>query len=623
MSFQTRLRTFFLVIVVVPMAAMGVLVFGLLSHSQQGKTEARANGIASVAAGVYEQASRSASVDARKVARRLEHVPARRLPARVAALESEVGIARITVSVHGRPVADAGASDALAPGVAVIRNPPARPSRTIMLSELTASRFARELTGRGFAVVVAQGRRTLAATLPAARGRALPRSGQLELGGRTYQVVLLRFPGFGDAPVRITVLSDNGMTDGVVGTDRILAASVLVVFLLLASGFSLLVSRALRAQVADFLAAARRLGHGDFSSPVSSQGNDEFAALATEFNNMSQQLAARLEELRHQHQRVRRSIRTIGDAFAANLDRDALLELALRTAMDAVDADRGRVVARPEDDGELVELVRRGRVTGLEAPIGDSERIALQTDGIGQAWTKELAIATVVVGAGRPDGPLHGLITVARPGHSFNEDDLELLRSLAARASLALANVTLHRDAQRQAVTDDLTGLTTHGRFQELLGAEMEQVRRYRYPVGLVMIDIDDFKSINDVYGHQQGDVVLRRVADVVRGNSRDVDVAARYGGEELALILPHTDLAGTYVIAERTRAAIEALEVPLLEGSGALRITASLGVAATIDGPKDELITAADRALYAAKREGKNRTVKAGSQTADQLAGR
>ena len=76
----------------------------------------------------------------------------------------------------------------------------------------------------------------------------------------------------------------------------------------------------------------------------------------------------------------------------------------------------------------------------------------------------------------------------------------------------------------RQAVTDELTGLANHGRFQELLGAEMEQVRRYHHPVGLIMLDIDNFKSVNDTYGHQQGDVVLRRVARVVAENSRDAD---------------------------------------------------------------------------------------------------
>ena len=271
----------------------------------------------------------------------------------------------------------------------------------------------------------------------------------------------------------------------------------------------------------------------------------------------------------------------------------------------------------------LTELVRRGRLTELETLVADSERRALEGDGIGQALSRELAMASVALGAVASGGPTHGLITVGRPGASFNEDDLELLRSLAARATLALANVNLHHDVQRQAVTDDLTGLATHGHFQQLLGVEMEQVRRYHYPVGLVMLDIDDFKSINDVYGHPQGDVVLRAVADVLRDNSRDVDVAARYGGEEMALILPHTDLDGTYVIAERTRGAIAALQIPFLDRAGALQITASVGAAASVDGHKDGLITAADNALYVAKREGKNRTVKADSQTANVLGGR
>jgi diguanylate cyclase (GGDEF)-like protein len=136
------------------------------------------------------------------------------------------------------------------------------------------------------------------------------------------------------------------------------------------------------------------------------------------------------------------------------------------------------------------------------------------------------------------------------------------------------------------------------------------------------MLDIDDFKSVNDTYGHQQGDVVLKQVARVVRDSSREADLAARYGGEEMALILPHTDLAGAYAIAERVRTAIEALHVPRLDGQGVLRITASLGVAASVDGDKDSLISEADNALYAAKRSGKNRTVTAATETANVLGG-
>ena len=99
---------------------------------------------------------------------------------------------------------------------------------------------------------------------------------------------------------------------------------------------------------------------------------------------------------------------------------------------------------------------------------------------------------------------------------------------------------------------------------------------------------------------------------------SREADTAARYGGEELALILPHTDLEGSYAIAERARTAVAALRIPRLDGQGVLRITASLGVAATSQGVKDDLIADADAALYTAKRDGKNRTVRAAARAAN-----
>jgi diguanylate cyclase (GGDEF)-like protein len=185
-----------------------------------------------------------------------------------------------------------------------------------------------------------------------------------------------------------------------------------------------------------------------------------------------------------------------------------------------------------------------------------------------------------------------------------------------------MANVNLHFDVQRQAITDDLTGLASHGHFQDLLSSEMEEVRRYQYPVGLIMLDIDNFKSVNDVYGHQQGDLVLRCVADALRDTSRDVDVAARYGGEEMALILPHTDLEGAFEMAERARMAIAAMEIPLIDGDGCLQVTTSVGAASSIEGNKDELIAAADAALYVAKREGKNRTVRAEPHTANVVSG-
>ena len=205
---------------------------------------------------------------------------------------------------------------------------------------------------------------------------------------------------------------------------------------------------------------------------------------------------------------------------------------------------------------------------------------------------------------------------MGRSGRPFTDDDRELLRSLAAQTTLAVENVELHFQVRRQAVTDELTGLSNHGSFQDLLSAEVEQVRRYHHQVGLIMLDLDNFTSVNDTYGHQQGDVVLRHVARALRDTSRDADSPARYGGEEMALILPHTDLDGSYAIAERLRTAIESLRIPGPDGP--LRVTASLGVAASSAGDKDLLIAQADAALYAAKREGRNRTVRVRPQTAN-----
>jgi diguanylate cyclase (GGDEF)-like protein len=133
--------------------------------------------------------------------------------------------------------------------------------------------------------------------------------------------------------------------------------------------------------------------------------------------------------------------------------------------------------------------------------------------------------------------------------------------------------------------------------------------------MGLIMLDIDNFKRVNDTYGHMQGDEVLREVARVLRRSAREIDEPARYGGEEMAVALPQTDLEGAYQFAERVRQQIEALELPLLDGDGHLKVTASFGAASLASSPqsdKEGLVAAADAALYRAKRSGKNRTVKA-----------
>jgi diguanylate cyclase (GGDEF)-like protein len=617
MSFRARLTTFFVLIVVVPMIAMGVLMFRLISDSQQGKADARANGLATAATSLYQNEVLAGRADAETLARSVGTSPEDALVARFASLVGQAGLARATLSNGSRVLADVGDKTAIAPGTALLKTPARSRPITVAVSELTASQYAHELAAPGVAVVVRDGRRLLASTLAGAANMTLPVNGNVTVGGTGYRAVGQVLPGFRGASLTVTVLSALSATEGSLNGSRAVAAVLIVAFLVLAFAFSVMASRALQARLRDFLQAARRLAGGDFSSPVKVEGHDEFAALGDEFNRMSSELSHRLQELSRERARLSEAIRRIGHTFASSLDRAALLEVALKTAVDAVQASGGRVRFRSADGQPLAETAQEGSLAGLEPALQRAEQGALDDGGFAEEQVAGVSVAVVALGSIESQ-QAHGLITVARRGHPFTDDDREVLRSLGAEAALALENIELHFQVREQAVTDELTGLANHGRFQELLNAEIEQVRRYHHPIGLIMLDIDDFKAVNDTYGHPQGDAVLRQVARVLRENSRDADSPARYGGEELSLILPHTDLEGAYAIADRIRAAVEGLRVARTDGAGVLRVTASVGVAASTAGYKDALVADADAALYEAKRRGKNRTVAAEARVAD-----
>lgn len=624
MSFRTRLTSFFIVIVIAPMLAVGVLAYTLIGASSASKGNSRAYGLSIAAANVYNAAVSRAQGVALKLARdvttsnlttRGNHAAAQ---SQLAQLAAQAGLVRVTLELGPNKLVDVGdRADAIAPGVATIRAQGHRPAATITVSLLTARDFATELSSPDVGIILRQASRTLYSTLPVPTSQRLGPPETIQLNGIPYSAItVIPLAHFGRKPIHMTVLL-NLRTQGSVQSSQLVAALIIGGFVLLAFAFSVLASRALQGQVGGFLEAARRLGGGDFSAAVPTEGHDEFAALGAEFNNMSIQLERRLDELSQERARLRESIRRIGQTFASNLDPPALLELALKTAVDAVQASGGRASIRPRAGAPLEESARVGSLAGFDARIEEAERKALASAQLGEANAGDQFVIAVPLGAEDGERVPRGIISVARRGRPIDEDDREVLRSLAAQATLALENVDLHYQVQRQAVTDELTELANHRRFQELLATEMEQVRRYHYSVGLIMLDVDNFKAVNDTYGHPQGDVVLAEVARVVRESSRDADAPARYGGEEMAVILPHTDLNGAYAIAERIRVAVAALEVPLLEGRGLLHLTASLGVASSSDGHKDALITAADNALLIAKREGKNRTVRGGTSAA------
>ena len=225
-------------------------------------------------------------------------------------------------------------------------------------------------------------------------------------------------------------------------------------------------------------------------------------------------------------------------------------------------------------------------------------------------------------------GYLVGLLALSkrRSGASYNAAGQKLLVRLCGQAAIALSGMRLieerkrhstrlstllrlYTEAQEKAVTDGLTGLFTHAYFQEQLALHCFEANRFREPLGLMLVDIDHFKNFNDTYGHQMGDEVLRQVSKVIKETVRNCDLVARYGGEEIAVILPKTNDFGGSVLAERVREAIAAINIRDMAGRSIQQITASVGIAEGLDDeivPVD-LIKKADQALYAAKNNGRN----------------
>ena len=217
-------------------------------------------------------------------------------------------------------------------------------------------------------------------------------------------------------------------------------------------------------------------------------------------------------------------------------------------------------------------------------------------------------------GTNDDSGAVVGVVSVGRTERSFTQSERELFHYLAGQAARSMESVDRHETATRHSVTDHLTGLKNRRGLDEALRDEVVRANRLGSPVSFVLIDLDDFKSVNTRYLWQQGDRVLREVAQVLAATSREIDHPVRYGGEELAIVLPGTDLEGAYQVAERVREQVAAKRIALVDGSGSMSITTSCGVATLSESAPDgrALIAAASKALDEAKHTGKNRTVRA-----------
>jgi diguanylate cyclase (GGDEF)-like protein len=624
MSFRNRLTLFFVLIVVVPMVAVAFVLFDLITNNEHGKADARLAANYRTAIHLYEEdradADKAAAAIGRDVplAQALRSNDSAALQQRASTLLARQGMRRIVIARGAQPLVDVGDKTAIFPANRRLVGANNQAFGTLQVSGDDAAGFMKlvqRVTEAG-ALVQKTGGPVLASSVKGVEHGQLPdKRGQINVGGDSYDVAAFAAPGFLGETTKVAVLAPKAMESRAVHRGRLLAGGILIGFFILAFGFAVLVSRSLQRQIDAFLQAARRLRSGDFAVEVPTAGHDEFAALGEEFNKMSRQLAERLEELNQERARLHEALQRIGETFASNLDREGLLEIVVKTAVDGVGADAGRASVRRTASSPLEQVSFVGQIDGLEEAIRAAEAKVLETGEPCEATVDGIASLSHPLRRGdEAHGRVSGVVSVARRERPFTSPERELFDYLAEQAAVSLENVGLHETVERQAVTDELTGLFNRRRFQEAMVTEVERSKRFGQPVGLVLLDLDNFKAVNDTYGHQQGDLVLREVARVLRETSREIDEPARYGGEELAVVLPGTDLEGAYNLAERVRAGVEELSLPLLDGDGILRVTASFGVA-TLPGSADDirgLIAAADEALYRAKRAGKNRTVRA-----------
>ena len=580
-SFKIRLVTYFLLLALLPLLAASWAFSEVATRGEVGNTDARLNAALRVAINDY---SRRVRVDLAETASSLAHATT----VQQAFLTHNRGA--LVRLVRTLPDAAFYSGDHLVAGEApqslsvtrsssVFATGGALIGRIVVWIPLDGTLLAQLRAGAGLGrpdrVLLVQNGSVLTGPndLAGAAIAPLPKPSYIELAGTRYRGISAPILE-GKPPLTLVVLSPTTEIDNAVATLRerflLFAFLALAIVALLAWLLGRTIVRSLR-ELAD---AAGAVSRGQFGQRVPVRGRDEFATLGRAFNEMSGQLAA-------ERGRVQDAVDRFGKALAATHDPFTLLNVIVESAVEATGAAGGRLVVDGEEQARAGVPDEGGRP--LVIPLG-------------------------------PEGSEDAMLLLTPSGADFGDQSRELALWLGSQAAIALENVRLHRLVARQASTDGLTELANRREFEDSLANEISRAERFGGSLALILADLDNFKQVNDRFGHQAGDEVLRTFADILRETVRDIDVAARYGGEEFAILLPQTDIAGAERLAERLRGAVETRPTAHAQGIPVV-VTSSFGVASF---PEAEtapgLFAAADEALYRAKRAGKNCVVCADS---------
>ena len=367
---------------------------------------------------------------------------------------------------------------------------------------------------------------------------------------------------------------------------------------------------------------ARAIAGGSFDHRIPVRSKDEVGQLALSFNEMSDHLGTTITDLQSSRDQLQRAVDRVGATLRSTHDMGQILDSILSTASEAVLADAGSLwlftgtrdelypaLSRGVDDDALDRLRVGEGIAGLAAERGVTVMLPAEDGGPKPSRNEPHFPVTLAV-------PLYssqrvtGVIVLYREGAvHFDRKDLDTVVFLAEQGGVAIENVLLHEDAQRLSLTDGLTGVWNRRYLQMQFKQTLASANRFDRPFSVLLLDLDNFKDVNDTLGHQRGDAILIEFAQRVSAALREIDTFVRYGGEEFVSLLSETDVAGARTTAEKIRQTIS--NDPFISvGEEPVSLTVSIGVACyPLHGNGyQSLIEAADQALYRAKEEGRDR---------------
>ncbi len=390
----------------------------------------------------------------------------------------------------------------------------------------------------------------------------------------------------------------------------------IAVLALITLGVSWFITRAVGDALRKFADIARELAGGQLNRRIPVTGDDEIAVLSTSFNDMAENLEDRIDRLVAARASMRRQVELFGEALANATEIDEMLQAVCSLAMESTTATHARFWTL-DQEGHYEHAACIGLRPNDTEPCGLEKAVPIRNASV----RGEGEPSWLVVPARMRDGQIVGLLTLVSTGEEFAEEDVKIAERIAVQAAVAIDNARMHEQLRLQATRDGLTGLPNHRSLQDELSKRLAEAYESGMPLGVCLLDIDNFKRVNDTYGHPVGDEAIKAIGRTLAHGVGGMGMVGRYGGEEFVVIMPGCDADAACRIADRLRQDITTIEVPLDDG-GVLRVTSSFGVAnidqqhadARVD--NTEMLHQADVGLYNAKRTGKNKVMLAGPDT-------